>query len=70
MRPPDAARVDYAIFLEPSPELQAALASLESLPGTDDPSWAPTLMTDVIHCLFLLVIEAKEAGVDPQKAKI
>ena len=69
MRPPEAARVDYAIVLEPTPQLQAALPFLEPLPGTDDPSWAPTLMADVTHCPFASVIETKKRGGDPQKAE-
>jgi len=69
MRPPEAARVDYAIVLEPSPQLQAALPFLEPLLGADDPSWAPTLMADVIHCPFVSVIETKKSGGDPQKAE-
>lgn len=69
MRPPEAARIDYAIVLEPTPRLQAALPFLEPLPGTDDPSWAPTLQADVIHCPFASVIETKKSGGDPQKAE-
>lgn len=69
MRPPDAARADYAIVLEPTPRLKAALPFLEPLPGADDPSWAPTLTADVIHCPFASVMETKKDGGDPQKAE-
>lgn len=69
VRPPDAARADYAIVLEPTPRLQAALPFLEPLPGAVDPSWAPTLTADVIHCPFASVIETKKDGGEPQKAE-
>lgn len=69
MRPPEAARVDYATVLEPNPRLHAALPFLEPLPGTDDPSWAPTLTADMIHCPFASVIKTKMSGGDPRKAE-
>lgn len=65
-RPPEAARVDYALILEPSHQLQAALPVLEPLPGADGPSWAPILMAVVVHCPFASVIETKKSGGDPR----
>ncbi|KAK0301778.1 hypothetical protein LTR01_009165 [Friedmanniomyces endolithicus] len=61
-RAPDAARVDFAIVLEPSNAMKEALPLLEPLPGTEDASWGPTTMTAVARRPFACVLETKKSG--------